>query len=86
MKDLFGGRLERMILFGSRACGDSQADSDYVVAVFLRDMTDRAEEVEVETDILFDSGVVINALPFPAEAYRERTGFMSELRRDRLDL
>jgi hypothetical protein len=41
---------------------------------------------EVETEILYDTGAVINALPLPAEAYRERTGFMSELRRDELDL
>jgi uncharacterized protein len=35
---------------------------------------------DVETEILFDTGVVINALPFPADAYQERTGFMLEVR------
>ena len=68
----------------------TDADSDYDVAVFLRDMPERAREMtrlaEVETDILYDTGAVINALPFPADAYRERTGFMSELRKDGLDL
>ncbi len=29
---------------------------------------------------------IINALVFPSGAYRERTGFMHELRRDGLDL
>lgn len=41
---------------------------------------------EAETDILYEIGAVINALVFPSGAYRERTGFMHELRRDGLDL
>jgi predicted nucleotidyltransferase len=88
--EVYGGRLERVILFGSRARGDAREDSDYDVAVFLHDMPDRANEVtrivELETDILYDTGAVINALPLPAEAYLERTGFMSELRKDGVDL
>ena len=41
---------------------------------------------EIETDILYDTGAVINAMPFEAGSYRERTGFMGELRREGLDL
>lgn len=74
----------------ARTRGNARLDSDYDVVVFLRDMPDRAKEMtriaEVETEILYDTGAVINALPLPAEASRERTGFMSELRRDGLDL
>jgi uncharacterized protein len=87
---LYGDRIERVVLFGSRARGDAQEDSDYDVAVFLKDLTDRFAEMErladVETDILGDTGAVINALPFQTGSYRERTGFMHELRRDGLDL
>jgi predicted nucleotidyltransferase len=35
---LYGGRLERVVLFGSRARGEARQDSDYDVAVFLRDL------------------------------------------------
>ena len=77
-------------LFGSRARGDARPDSDYDVAVFLKDagtFTDESARLAaVSTDILFDTGAVISAMPFPAGAYRERTGFMSELRQDGLDL
>jgi predicted nucleotidyltransferase len=87
---LYGERIERVVLFGSRARGDARADSDYDVAVFLKDYRAFSTEldplVDAETTILFDTGAVINALPFPAGAYNERTGFMHELRRDGRDL
>jgi predicted nucleotidyltransferase len=90
VKALYGARLERVVLFGSRARGDDRADSDYDVAVFLREMPDRAEEfgrlADVETGILLDTGALINALPLLAESYQERTIFMGELRRDGIDL
>jgi predicted nucleotidyltransferase len=42
--EIYGDRVERVVLFGSRAHGDAQPESDYDVAVFLRDIadTDRA--------------------------------------------
>jgi uncharacterized protein len=87
---VYGERLERVVLYGSRARGDHQPDSDYDIAVFIKDPGSLGEEIRrlagVETDILWDTGAVINALPFPAGAYRERTGFMHELRRDGRDL
>lgn len=32
---LYGERIERVVLYGSRARGDARPDSDYDVAVFL---------------------------------------------------
>lgn len=90
LDEIYGSRLERVVLFGSRARGDARKESDYDLAVFIRKLGAFGAEldrlVDVETDILFDTGAVINALPFPARAYRERTGFMHELRRDGVDL
>ena len=34
-------RIERLVLFGSRARGDAHVASDYDIAVFLKDLTDR---------------------------------------------
>ncbi len=86
LDEVYGERLERAVLFGSRARGDAKPDSDYDVAVFLRDAESLWEEsgrlAELETDILLDTGAVINALPFPAADYDARTPFMHELRRD----
>ena len=90
LDEAYGDRIERVVLFGSRARGDARPDSDYDVAVFLKDMDDRWREsgvlAEIETKILMDEGAVINALPLEEGSYRERTIFMHELRRDGLDL
>lgn len=42
--EIYGDRVERVVLFGSRARGDAEPDSDYDVAVFLHDMADRWQE------------------------------------------
>lgn len=86
----YGERLERVVLYGSRSRGDARPDSDWDVAVFLsapfRFGDEAGRLADIEMDILYDTGDVINAMPFPAGAHRNLTGFMSELRRDGIDL
>jgi predicted nucleotidyltransferase len=90
LSEVYRDRIERVVLFGSRARGDARPDSDYDIAVFIKGAGTFSDEsarlAEVSTDILLDTGVVISPTPFPAEAYRDRTGFMHELRNDGLDL
>ena len=45
LDEMYGNRLERVVLYGSRARGGAHADSDYDVAVFLHDMADRGPEL-----------------------------------------
>jgi predicted nucleotidyltransferase len=90
LEAIYGSRLERVVLFGSRARGDAREDSDYDIAVFVKDLGPLSGELDrladLETDLLYDTGAVINAFPFAAGAYRDRSSFMHELRRDGLDL
>jgi predicted nucleotidyltransferase len=90
LETLYGERLERAVLFGSRARGDAHADSDYDVAVFLRDLTDRWGEARrlsvIETDILAETGAFIHSMPYRAGSYRQLTPLMHEIRRDGVDL
>ena len=43
LDEMYGSRLDRVVLYGSRARGDARPDSDDDVAVFLHDMDDRDE-------------------------------------------
>lgn len=87
---MYGDRLERVVLFGSRARGDARPDSDDDVALFLRDFHDRWSEMDrivpLVTDILYDQGAFIHAMPYRAGADQERTPLMHEIRREGLDL
>ena len=90
LDEKYGNRLERVVLFGSRARGDAHADSDYDVAVFLRDMADRGPELhrlaDLRTDIIGETGEFVHAMPYRAEAYNERTPLMREIRREGVEL
>ena len=90
VKALYGDTLERIVLYGSRARGDARPDSDYDIAVFLKEPYDFYDEAgrmaEIGITILDDTGAVINALPLREGSWRERTGFMHEVRREGIDL
>ena len=90
LTDLYGDRIERVVLFGSRARGDAQPDSDYDIALFLQDLTDAWEEVdrivEIEEAFRDKTGADIRTMPFPAGRWRDRTPLMHEIRKHGLDL
>lgn len=47
------GQVTRMALFGSRARGDAEEDSDYDVAVFVRDTPSDSEIRGIVSDVAF---------------------------------
>jgi hypothetical protein len=90
LDDLYGNRIERVVLYGSRARDDARQDSDYDIAVFLNDLQDRWGESDrialAASHIISETGEVIHAMPYPAGAYLERTPLMHELRREGIDV
>ena len=90
LDEICGERLERVALFGARARGDARADLDYDVAVFLRDLTNRAAELnrlaDLATDIPDETGEFIHAMPYRAGSYEERTPLRLALRSEGVDL
>ena len=90
LRDAYGERLERAVLFGSRARGDHRDDSDYDIAVFLHAMQSRWDEIKRLVDLrlenLGEMAAYVSLVPFPAGSYRERTPIMHEIRKDGRDL
>src|SRR3989442_15204695 len=76
LEEMYGERIERIVLFGSRARAEAHRESDYDVAVFLKDLTDRRAErrrlVDLKLELIDETGEGIQAIPFPAGTYGER--------------
>jgi uncharacterized protein len=85
----FGDRVAKMVLFGSRARGDMHEESDWDIAVFLKDeptMEDRHRLVDLGTDVLFDTGQVIQPVTLPLWRQSEESYLMEAIRTDGITL
>ena len=86
LTELYGDRLDKAVLFGSRARGDGRDDSDYDVAIFLRSMPDRWQEFDrlsyIHCDIADATGAIIHALPFEQERYFDELSLMQAIRNE----
>ncbi|MBZ6384145.1 nucleotidyltransferase domain-containing protein [Sphingomonas sanguinis] len=90
LAELYGARLDRAVLFGSRARGDARPSSDYDVAVFLTSLPDRWAELDRLADLrvrfLDETGAFFDAKPYPASAWRDSSPLMHEIRREGVEL
>ena len=81
------GRVAGMTLFGSRARGDAENDSDYDVAVFVRDSADGREVSDLVSHIAYPhvlKGVFISPIVLPADylhSPRGRTALAEDIDR-----
>ena len=86
LDEMYGNRLARVVLFGSRA----PPDSDYDVAVFLKSLPDRWAELDrlarLRVAMIDETGAFFDAKPYLSGALQERTPLMHEIRQDGLDL
>ncbi len=63
--------VEKLILFGSRGRGEAREDSDYDVAVVVRDLSDRRRVRRILSDLAYDhilSGFFIRPIALPLES------------------
>jgi uncharacterized protein len=77
--------VEKLILFGSHARGQAREDSDYDVAVVLRDVSDRRHIRRVLSDLAYDhilSGFFIRPIPLPPDYLAPRGRRPTELAED----
>ncbi|MBF0464146.1 MAG: nucleotidyltransferase domain-containing protein [Nitrospirae bacterium] len=90
LDEIYGDRIDRVVLFGSRARGDGREDSDYDIAVFLKSLSDRWAELDklavLRVSFIDDTGAFFDAWPYSATDYQKRSPLMHEIREDGLDL
>jgi predicted nucleotidyltransferase len=65
----FGKHLKQAILFGSRARGDEQPDSDYDCLIILDEVTPDTKETvdEIAGDLLFNHNAVFSIFPISVQ-------------------
>jgi predicted nucleotidyltransferase len=90
LDSLYGDRIERAVLFGSRARGDAHPNSDFDIAVFLNDMEPGMRRhyrlADLGSEFLDETGIVFEAWPLPADSCDARTPPMPEIRKDGIAL
>ncbi len=87
----YGPRIERIVLFGSRARGDFEdGESDYDVAVFMHDLSDRQREIgrlwDIECTVVKSDDPIFEVIPLPAGSWADRTPFMHDVRHEGVEL
>jgi predicted nucleotidyltransferase len=84
LEALYGARVKRIVLFGSRARGDHKRNSDYDIAVFLRG--EKSDEdrplAELNYDFLTELDKDVMVLAFDLNAWRRKTALMLNIRQD----
>jgi predicted nucleotidyltransferase len=87
---MYGDRLDRVVLFGSRTRNEAHRDSDYDVAVFLKALPDRWTELnrlaDLRVEFLDETGVLFDVLPYAAATYQLQTPLMYEIRREGVEI
>lgn len=85
LRQLYGNRLARVLLYGSQARGDADRESDLDLLVVLRDMESAWEELRRMDDLLWrlsvEQGVTLSALPVTEKDFdRARSPVLIEAR------
>jgi len=78
LEELYGERLERLVLFGSQARGDAEDGSDIDVLIVLKGTVDTGRELGhvsgITSELSLENSVVISSVVISAERFTRGTG------------
>ena len=87
VRRLYGDRLVRLVLYGSRARGDADPESDYDFAVFLDgDVEPDNRVTELSERILEETGAEASLFRFPLADLSKQTLYMEAVRQEGVPL
>jgi predicted nucleotidyltransferase len=90
LKKLYGDNLSRVILYGSKACGDAEPDSDIDILVVLRKKNSNYDEIhritEISAPICLRYDLLLSEIPVKEDEIisDEKTLFMENVLKEGL--
>lgn len=87
IRELYGEELEEIILYGSRARGDADEESDIDLLVVLKDFDDFWKEFrkisDLSSEVSYNYEVVLSAIPVKRKDYEfQMSPLMLNVRRE----
>lgn len=90
LEGLYGDRLVKAVLYGSRARGDERPDSDYDVVAFVRDCgrnwPERMRARDAVEPVEDEFGIAVSVNVVPVEDFDRRTMYMRQVREEGVPL
>ena len=91
LRELYGPRLERLILYGSWARGEATSASDVDVMVVLRGAVRPVQEIAAMNPVAFDLGIqhgmLLSTYPVSLEDFEEQSSaLLSNVRQEGIEL
>ncbi|MFM7886376.1 MAG: nucleotidyltransferase domain-containing protein [Pseudanabaena sp.] len=91
LKELYGDRLVKLILFGSHARGEANLDSDIDLLAVLKSPVSQVQEISYMSDlrvkILLEHNELVSIIPVTEEDYSKRNvGLLRNIRKEGIEL
>ncbi len=91
LKELYGDRLVKLILFGSHARGEANPDSDIDLLAVLKSPVFQVQEISymsnLRVKILLELDELVSIIPITEEDFHKRNvGFLRNIRKEGIEL
>jgi predicted nucleotidyltransferase len=91
LKELYGDRLVKLILFGSHARGEANPDSDIDLLAVLKSPVSQVQEISYMSDLrvkmILEHDELVSIIPITEEDFSKRNvAFLRNIRKEGIEL